>query len=375
MREMRALYALLPHPDIARVEGDVEARRAGAEHHHAAPLHDQAGDREGLFTGMLEDDVHVVALAGDVPDGLAEAARLLEPVVVFRRIHLGHLTPAFEVLAVDDALGAEAHDEIGLGVIRDDADRIGAGRGAELHAEEAEAARGAPDQHIVARPQPVPGVAEQHAVGGGQRQRVAGRFLPGQVLRPRHELAGLDARELREGTVRRLVAPDALRGREHRVAAIALLVVAVVLVAVDHDLVADLPARDLRAHGPDDAGRVRARHVIGLLVHVVGRDRLAEPGPDAVVVDPGGHDEDQDLVGIDLPGRQHLHLHGLVGRPVALLADGPGVHALRHMAERRALARLVEGFGRGARAPIEADFHAVLRLPAAPQYGAPARRH
>jgi hypothetical protein len=43
----------------------------------------------------------------------------------------------------------------------------------------------------------------------------------------------------------RLVAPDALGGRQHRVAAVAFLVVAIVLVAVDDDLVADLPATDL----------------------------------------------------------------------------------------------------------------------------------
>jgi hypothetical protein len=32
-------------------------------------------------------------------------------------------------------------------------------------------------------------MAEQHAVGGGERQRVAGALFPGQVLRALHELA------------------------------------------------------------------------------------------------------------------------------------------------------------------------------------------
>src|SRR5829696_8810638 len=127
--------------------------------------------------------------------------------------------------------------------------------------------------------------AEQHPVGGRERQRVAGRFLPGEVARPGHQLARLHAAELGEGAVRRLVTPDALRGREHRVAAVALLVVAVVLVAVHDDLVADLPALHLGADRPDYAGGVRARDVIGLLVHVEGRDWLAERRPDAVVVD------------------------------------------------------------------------------------------
>ena len=62
-------------------------------------------------------------------------------------------------------------------------------------------------------------MAEQHAIGGGEGERIAGRFLPGEVLGPLHELAILHAAELGEGAVRRLIAPDALRGGKHRVAA------------------------------------------------------------------------------------------------------------------------------------------------------------
>ena len=47
----------------------------------------------------------------------------------------------------------------------------------------------APHQHVVARLQLVRLVAEQHAVGGGEGQRVAGGLLPGQVLGPGHQLA------------------------------------------------------------------------------------------------------------------------------------------------------------------------------------------
>ena len=105
-----------------------------------------------------------------------------DPGVVFRRADLRHLAPAVEVLAVDDALGAELHDEVALVVLGDDADGVGAGRRAELHGERAEAAGGAPDQHVVAGLQDVRAMAEQHAVGGGERQRVAGALLPGQML-------------------------------------------------------------------------------------------------------------------------------------------------------------------------------------------------
>src|SRR5262249_61754108 len=103
MREVRALHPLLPHPDIARIEGDVVAGGAGAEHDHTAALHHQAGDRKRRLAGMLEYDVDV-ALAGDVPDRLAEFARLFHPAVVFGGADLRHRAPAGEVRAVDPAL-------------------------------------------------------------------------------------------------------------------------------------------------------------------------------------------------------------------------------------------------------------------------------
>ena len=53
-------------------------------------------------------------------------------------------------------------------------------------------------------------------------------------------------------------------------------------------------------------------------------------------------------MGVELPGRHDLDLHGLVGRTVAILADRPGIHVLRHVTERRNLADLVEIFD-GAR--------------------------
>src|SRR5262245_63250423 len=96
-------------------------------------------------------------------------------------------------------------------------------------------------------------VAEQHAIGGGKHQHVARALLPGEMPWPLQELAVLHATELGEGAVRCLIAPDALAGREHRVATVALLVVAIVLVAVDDDLVANFPAPHLGADGIDHA--------------------------------------------------------------------------------------------------------------------------
>jgi hypothetical protein len=177
-------------------------------------------------------------------------------------------------------------------------------------------------------------VAEQHAIGGGEGQDVAAALLPAEVARPGHDLLGLDPGELGEGTVRGLVAPDALGRREHGVAAVALLVVAVVLIAVDHDLVADVPAGHLGADRPDDAGGIGAGDVVVRLVHVEDRDRLAERGPDAVVVDH--------LVAVDDRGVHDLDLHGGLGLAVALAPDGPGVHSRRHVTQGRDLAELVE---------------------------------
>src|SRR5205085_12129758 len=136
-REMRALDALLPHPHIARVERDVVAAGAGAEHHHAAALDHEGRDRKSLLARMLEYDVDV-AFARDFPNRLAELARLAHPGVVLGRVHPGQLAPAIEVAAVDDALGAELHDVIALALVGHDADGIGARRGRKLHAENAE---------------------------------------------------------------------------------------------------------------------------------------------------------------------------------------------------------------------------------------------
>ena len=221
-------------------------------------------------------------------------------------LDLRHLAPALEVLAVDDAVGAEVHHVVALRIVGDHADRIGAGRRGKLHAEHAEPAGAAPHQHVVAGLERVRRMAEQHAIGGGERERVAGRLFPRQMLGLVHQLARLHAAELRERAVRRLVAPDALRRRQQRIAAIAVLVVAVVLIAVDDDLVADLPAPHLGADRPDHAGGVGARDVERILVAVERRDRTAEPGPDAVVVDARGHHIDQHLVLADRPGRHAL---------------------------------------------------------------------
>ena len=338
---MAALDALLAHPQEAGVHGQVEARGAGADGHHAAALDQEHRDRERRLAGVFEHQVDV-AIAGDLPDGLTELARLLHVVAELGPVDLGQLAPAVEVVAVQDVLGAHRQHELALVLAGHHADGVGAGHGGQLHGEDAQAPRRAPDQHVLAGLQLMRLVAEQHPVGGGERQGVAGRLFPGQVLGARQQLSGLHPAELGEAAVRRLIAPDALAGGEHRVAAVAILVVAVVLIAVDDDLVARLPPLHLRAHLPDDARGVGAGDVVGLLVAVQRADRLAQRRPDAVVVDAGGHHQDQHLVLADLPDRHDLDLHGGRRLAVPVLADAPGVHRLGHVEGRRDLADLVE---------------------------------
>src|SRR6516165_4155475 len=193
-------------------------------------------------------------------------------------------------------------------------------------------------------------MAEQHAIGGRQRERITGRLFPGEMRRLLHQLPRLHAAELSEGAVGCFVAPDPLRRRQERIAAIALLIVAVVLIAMDDDLVADFPAFDLGADRPDNAGRIRAGNVKGMLVPVQRRHRHAKPGPNAVVVDAAGHDIDQHLLLSDRPGRDDLALHRRFRRSVPFLADRPGIHFRWDVTEWRHLTDLVKVLnGRGGR--------------------------
>src|SRR5262249_31910950 len=148
-------------------------------------------------------EIDVVALAGELPDRLAEFADLLHVLAIAAgAVDIGKAAPAIELLAVDDPPGAELHDEVALLVLGDHGDAVGARGGDELDRHRPQAARRAPDQHVVAGPEHMRAMAEEHPVGGGERQHVAAALFPCQVLRPLHELAPLDAGELSERAVR-----------------------------------------------------------------------------------------------------------------------------------------------------------------------------
>src|SRR5690606_31010984 len=151
---------------------------------------------------------------------------------------------------------------------------------------------------------------------------------PCQMLGARHQLLALHTGELAERSIRRLVPPDALGRGIHWIATVAVFVVAVVLVAMDHDLVADLPAPHLVAHGPDDTGSVGTGDVVGLSVPVDGADRHAARGPYAIVVHPRRHHQNQHVIAVQHRHVDHLLQHRLVRVAVAFATDRPGVHLL-----------------------------------------------
>src|SRR3954451_10290615 len=160
--EVRADDLLLLHPQVADVEVEVEARRAGADDDLAERLDGQHRGREGGRADVLEDDVGRVAQ--DLLDGLAEAPRLLEA----RLLLLGRLAAAAHhprvLAAVDVADGAQLLDQLALLVAVDHPDALGARCLADLGGEDAQATRRAPDQDLLAGLQVAAG--HEHAPGG-----------------------------------------------------------------------------------------------------------------------------------------------------------------------------------------------------------------
>src|SRR5262249_24352772 len=148
---------------------------------------------------------------------------------------------------------------------------------------------------------------------GAAEQEASGLF-PRETRGLRHALVRLRACELAVAAVVRLVAPDARRLREHRIlAALHPWIVRPPPARVHDDLVAGLDVRHVLAGGPHDAGavaaaRVEALGLAGALPFGDHVERVAERGPDVVVVDPRRHHVDEDILRTELRGRDHLAL-------------------------------------------------------------------
>ena len=79
-------------------------------------------------------------------------------------------------------------------------------------------------------------------------------------------------------------------------------------------------------------------------MNIKNRNRFAQGGPDAVVIDPGGHHQHQHLVRVECRDIDHFALHCGVRVAVAFTADGPGIHLFGNMTQRRNFADLIQVF-------------------------------
>ena len=342
---MRALQPLLPHPQVPQVDGGVVAGGAGADHHHAAGFADEDRGRDRRFARMLHDQRRVALFAQRFPEGGTEGANALQPAGIARVVlPMGQHPPVVEVAPVDASLGAQSQAIGNLVTVGNDRHRDGADRAGDLNGHGSQAAGPAPDQRRVAFLQRLPRPAHQHAVRGGAHQHVGGRFLPVHVLGLRHALVRLHPGELGEPAVVGLVSPGAERGRIHRVdAGPNHRAVGIPETAMDDDFVTDLDPGDLRSDCVDDAGCVAAAdmEVFRLALFLAGLDHVhrdAQGRPHIVVVDPGGHDVQQHFVGADLGNRDDFLLKAACRLTEPVLANQPGMHLLRHLADRRCLA-------------------------------------
>src|SRR6266852_5306643 len=84
--EVRALEALLAHPQVAQIGHRVVTGGARANHDHPAGVAYEHRGGNRIFAGMLEDYPRIFPLTDDIPDGLAERAALRGPLVVERSV-------------------------------------------------------------------------------------------------------------------------------------------------------------------------------------------------------------------------------------------------------------------------------------------------
>src|SRR5207248_9643805 len=110
VREVRALQALLPHPQEPEVDVRVVPRRATADHHQARVVAELPRRRDGVLARVLQHDLGRRARADDLPELLSERAGLPQPRGAV--VEAGQLTPVVEVPPVDGALRAELLAEV-----------------------------------------------------------------------------------------------------------------------------------------------------------------------------------------------------------------------------------------------------------------------
>jgi hypothetical protein len=168
-------------------------------------------------------------------------------------------------LAVDDRLDAEIVEHLDLVGRGDNPDRDASAVQHVLDRVAPKPTCGAPHQDDVALLHRRGVVADEHPVRRGVAERVARRLFPCEMGGLRHELVGLDHRQVGEATKVGFKSPDALVGGEHGVV-VGPWVLVVDVIAVDHDPIARFPGTHGRSHPDDNARGVGADHVIREIV-------------------------------------------------------------------------------------------------------------
>jgi hypothetical protein len=119
--------------------------------------------------------------------------------------------------AIDDGLTTHLVEDLRLVRRTDDADWDATTIQDVLRGVCANAACCSPDQNHISLLHVCAIRRHEHSIAGGVTQRIHCSLLPRQVLGLRHQLVGLDDREVGEPAEVRLVSPDALVAAEHRV--------------------------------------------------------------------------------------------------------------------------------------------------------------
>ena len=254
------------------------------------------------------------------------------------------------------AVGAHRPADLRLLGAGDHADRVGPAGQRELRRVTAQAAAGAPDQHVVALLHAGAVTGDQLPVGGGVDQAGGRRLLPAEVARLGHQLVGLDQGDLGEAAEVGLEPPDALLRVEHRVV-VAVGRLQLHRQAVRDDLVAGVPGVDPGTGAQHDARQVGADDVVRQVVALgqrrelpvplqegEGGDGLEDRGPHRVVVDGTGHDGDQGLARSQFRHRHVVEVERLAR--VLLPAGEPGEHLRVLLAHRDGTVGLGQGQSR-----------------------------
>ncbi len=277
---------------------------------------------------MFEDDVRIVAQ--HAAHLFAQAA----PLTLVLGVLVGP-EPVTLGLAVDDELATHCVEELGPLRRRNHTHRSATTVEHQLGGVGADAAGGAPNEHVVTLLHASGVVTHQHSVGRGRTQCIDRRLLPTEVGGLGHQLIGLHDRQVGQTTEVGFKAPDSLVGRLHRIV-VCRMVLIIHVVAVHRHPVAGLPVAHGRPHLHHHAGGIRADHVViegvtlaphRLLAQTVeerkGRERLKDRRPHRVEVDRAGHDRQVHLVGGQLGCGHLVDVQGFAGVLIGRLVTVP----------------------------------------------------